>query len=114
MELPTLQEQRVPPVWRRLLCFRGGLLTSPVIYTAVVVVYLIGRRLFGWPGAGVSIAFAGTAVLELLAGGITAVPASQWRRFGAGLAVGGGAGVLLVIAVAALLVYGLEHLQFPP
>ena len=107
MELPARQEQPKPPKPRSLLWFGGGCLTSLVMYATVVTDYLVGARLFGGR-LGELEAFAWTTVLQLLAAGIIAVPASRWRRFGAGLAVGGGL-VLLFIALIAWLVYTADH-----
>jgi hypothetical protein len=109
MELPARQEQPKPPKWRSLLWFGGGCLTSLVMYATVVIEYLVGARLFGGR-FGEFEAFAWTTVLQLLAAGITAVPASRWRRFGAGLSVGGGL-VLLLLELIALLVYVVDHTE---
>jgi hypothetical protein len=89
MELPARQEQPKPLKRRSLLWFGGGCLTSLVIYATVVIVHLAGARPFGGRH-GELYALAWTAVLQLLAADIIVVPASRWRRFGAGLAMGGG------------------------
>lgn len=109
MKLPAQQEEPRFPEWDSLVWFGSGFLTSVLMYAAVVIVYLYGARLFGWRLGEFGKAFAWATVLQLLAAGITVVPASRWRRFGAGLAVGGGFGLLLIIAVIALFIYAFEH-----
>ena len=109
MELPARQERPKPPKSRSLLWFGGCCLTSLVMYATVVIEYLVGARLFD-RRFGEFGAFAWTTELQLLTAGITAVPASRWRRFGAGLAVGGGL-VLLLLALIALLVYAVDHTE---
>jgi hypothetical protein len=106
MELQAQQEQPRPQGWRGLLWFGGGCLTSLVIYATVLIIFLFGARLFGWRLGELGIGFAWTMVLQLLAAGITVVNGSRWRRFGAGLAVGG---LLLLIAVVTLFVYAFDH-----
>lgn len=80
-----------------------------MIYATVVIIYHYGSRLSGWRLGELGKALAWTTGLELLATGIAAVAGSRWRRFGAGLAVGGGLGLLLIIAFIAWFAYAVAH-----
>jgi hypothetical protein len=109
MESPGRDERPRTLQVRRLLQFRGGFLASVVVYATVVIIWFSGARLAGWRLGEFGKTFAWVTGLELLAGGVAALAGSPWRRFGAGLAVGAGLGLLVIIAVIAWLAYGVTH-----
>ncbi len=109
VELPGKQEKPGPQDWRRLL---GGCLASLVIYLTTAIIYLFGASLGGWRHGEFENALAWATVLQLLAAGIVAVTSSRRRRFGAGVAVVSGLGLLIIaffFVVALFISYGFAH-----
>jgi hypothetical protein len=109
MKLLGQHEQPRPLKWRMLAEFRGGLLASLVIYATILIVYVIGAGLDGWRQGELGKAFAWATALQLAAASIIAAASSRWRRFGAGIAVISGLGLLLIIVFIALFFYALTH-----
>ena len=122
MGLPGKQEKPKPQPgdWRGLAGFGGGCLVSLAIYLTMAMIYyltmaimhILGARLGGWGPGEFGNALAWATVLQLLAAGIIAVTSSRWRRFGAGVAVVSGLGLLIIafiFVLGLLFSYGFAH-----
>lgn len=87
---------------------------APVTLLVLVLVAYTNGYIAGWKGGEYAYAFVIVAVGAALVGGVLRLvaPQTRLRSFGMGMFLGGTLGVLITIAVVALLTAALSNLTF--